>query len=89
MSRLCHKSCAPSDRNPQMTPNYTGNIFVTFFSTVMELVCAEIAALSKFQVTKNAFSGLFPSVYLIMDSEITFIWLVLTTLCAFIKLHGF
>ena len=44
-----------------------------FFSTVIELVCAEIAALSKFQVTKNAFSGLFPSVYLIMDFEITFI----------------
>ena len=52
-----------------MTSSYTGSIFVMFLSTVMELVCAEIAALSKFQVTKNAFSRLFPSVYFIVDSE--------------------
>ena len=56
-----------------------------FPSTMMELVWTEIAALSKFQVAQNAFLRLFPSVYPIMDSQITLLWLVLTTLVAFIS----
>ena len=37
------------------------------------------------QVTKKAFERLLPSVYLIVDSQTTFLWLVLTTLAALIS----
>ena len=37
------------------------------------------------QVTKNAFERLFPSVYLIVDSQTTFLWLGLTTFAASIS----
>ena len=37
------------------------------------------------QVTKNASVRLLPSVYLIVDSQTTFLWLVLTTLAALIS----